>query len=83
MKRIAAICAVSVALLAAPAAADDKSLGQQVDDALMRALQSLETFVERFPGYEAPEVTPEGDIIIRKKRPASEDAPPPAGQRRI
>ena len=82
MRRVIIIGCVAAALMAAPAHADEKSLGEQVDEALMRALQSLETFVDRFPGYEAPEVTPEGDIIIRKRRKAAEEPPPP-GQRRI
>ena len=62
----------------------DKSLGAQVDEALERALRSLERFIDRVPGYEAPEIMPNGDIVIRKKppRPAPEDASP-AGQRRI
>ena len=61
-----------------------KAWAAQVDEALERALRSLERFIDRVPGYEAPEIMPNGDIVIRKKppRPAPEDAPP-AGQRLI
>ena len=32
-------------------------------------MRSLEAFVEGIPQYEMPEITEEGDIIIRRKRP--------------
>jgi len=71
-------------LIAAPAAAEDKSIGQQVDEAMQKALKSLEAFVEQFPGYKAPEITPDGDIIIRKSRPSAErDAPEDPDRRNI
>lgn len=76
---------LAFALLTTPAlaegpAASDKDLGAEIDEAVKEALRALELFFDRFPGYEAPEVTPEGDIIIRKKRPRPE--PPPAPDRR-
>ena len=70
-----------VALASPPAFAEDKGLGAQVDDALADALKRLEFFIERFPGYEAPEVAPNGDIIIRKKQPRPATGEPDADGR--
>ena len=44
-------------------------------EGMERLLRALELFIEMIPQYEMPEVTEEGDIIIRRKRP--ESAPPP------
>jgi len=44
-------------------------------EGMERMLKALELFIEMIPQYEMPEVTEEGDIIIRRKRP--KDAPPP------
>jgi hypothetical protein len=44
-------------------------------EGMERILKALELFIEMIPQYEMPEVTEEGDIIIRRKRP--KDAPPP------
>lgn len=68
-------------------AEDDKKapgLGGELDSAVQDALRAIERFVDSFPGYEAPEVTPEGDIIIRRKRPtpAPHDAAPVAKDQR-
>ena len=69
MRKIVVIGLALGAVLAPPVMAEEKGLGAQIDEALARALKQFEAMAERFPGYEAPEVTPEGDIIIRKKRP--------------
>ena len=69
MRKIIGIGVALGALMAPPAMAEEKGLGAQIDEALARALKQFEVMAERFPGYEVPEVTPEGDIIIRKKRP--------------
>ncbi len=84
-----AAAGLALALAASPAAlAEEPSVGQQVDEAMQRALNLLERFIGAIPGYEAPEITPEGDIIIRRKRPelgpgADKDKPLPEGQRRV
>ena len=86
MKQSLAIPAALAALMiSAPAmAAEDKSLGQQLDEKmgeidkqLEAAMGALEQFVDDLPMYEAPEITPEGDIIIRKRR---QSADPPGSQ---
>ena len=66
-------------------APEERSLGERLDEAvkdldaaMQDALRSVERLIEDVPGYEAPEVLPNGDIIIRKKRPpGDEDAPSP------
>jgi hypothetical protein len=44
-------------------------------EGMERMLKALELFIEMIPQYEMPEVTDDGDIIIRRKRGKS--APPP------
>lgn len=64
----------------------DRAVDGAVDglDAGMRdALRSVERFIDEVPGYEAPEVTPEGDIIIRKKRPEPALKPAPTDERQV
>lgn len=82
--------AIGLSLAGGPAFAEgakngagEKSLGAEVDDAVKRALRALDYFIDSIPGYEAPEITPEGDIIIRKKRPKPKggDAPSPDERR--
>jgi hypothetical protein len=63
--------------LAGPAAAQDplgdaeKSARQAID----RLLQSLNRLIEAVPSYEAPEVLPNGDILIRRKRKPPQSEP--------
>ena len=42
-----------------------------------RLLKALELFIEMIPQYEMPEVTDDGDIIIRRKRRKSTPPPDP------
>jgi hypothetical protein len=44
-------------------------------EGMERMLRALELFIEMIPQYEMPEVTEDGDIIIRRKR--KQDPPPP------
>lgn len=46
-------------------------------EAMERMLKALELLVQSIPQYEMPEVTEDGDIIIRRKRPERREAPPP------
>jgi len=79
-----------VLVLAAPPAvrAEESSVGQKVDEAMQGAFNLMERVIGAIPGDKAPEITPEGDIIIRRKRPdkgpdAADDKPLPDGQRRV
>ena len=57
--------------------------GEQARQGLELLMKALEGWVRQMPMFAAPEVTPEGDIIIRRldrDRPApSEPAPPKPG----
>lgn len=91
-KQFAAVVGLTLALAASPATpafADEPTVGQKLDQAVERALSMIKRFMAVVPGYEAPEITPEGDIIIRKIRPDApapnsdaEQKPLPDGQRR-
>ena len=87
---IAALFAGALGLgltLGGPVAAKDAEkpgIGAEVDEAVQQALRTLERFIDVFPGYHAPEVTPEGDIIIRRIRPkTTPEQPENPDQRRI
>ena len=88
-KKTAAVAGLALVLAASPAVwAEEPSVGQKVNEAMQRALNLMERFIGVIPGYEAPEVTREGDIIIRRKRPdtvpdAADNKPLPEGQRRV
>jgi hypothetical protein len=57
-------------LLAPPAAAAEKETpSEMAADALAKMIGALEQLIEAIPQYEKPEVTENGDIIIRRKRP--------------
>ena len=76
----AAIVAVAMAVIAAPAArAQESTLDdaqQEAVEGLSKLLQALGLFVKSVPQFSAPEVLPNGDIIIRRIHP--EDAPAPS-----
>jgi hypothetical protein len=46
-------------------------------EGMERMLRALELFIEMIPQYEMPEVTEDGDIIIRRKRKKSTPPPEP------
>ncbi len=77
--------------VAVQAAGDSDKMSEDMERAQRRAeqlwregqekiLEGVETIIKAFPRYEAPEITEDGDVIIRRK-PDPEDAPtdqPPA-----
>ena len=42
--------------------------GETVREGLERMMRALERFIDMIPQYEVPELTDDGDIIIRRKR---------------
>lgn len=80
------------ALLAQPLApavaqAKDEPNPGAIDEATELALRAaqklmevLQTFIEKIPQYEAPEILPNGDIIIRRKPKPPEKAPEPGAK---
>lgn len=83
----AAAAAIVLGLvLATPArAGDDRPLAQPFDqrveelarEGAERLKQAFERFLERMPRYGAPRTTPEGDIIIPRRRPLPGAVLPP------
>ena len=76
-----AVC--GAAAFAMPALADDtpepstpesETPGELARDGIERLMRALEAFVDMVPQYEMPEITEDGDIIIRRKR---DDERPP------
>ncbi len=51
--------------------------GELAREGMERLVRAIELMLEMIPQYEAPEVLPNGDIIIRRKNP-SEDAEEPS-----
>ena len=75
---------VAAVLSAAPAAADtaasdwtDTELGRIIERKLDRAFEQLGDALEQLPRYSLPEVTEDGDIIIRRLPRRRESWPPP------
>ena len=73
--RMAAVAVIALSLSAPNAlapnamAADEpkESPGDLALEGLTTLMKALETFVDSIPQYEAPEILPNGDIIIRRK----------------
>lgn len=69
-----------------PARAQQKSpadeAAEAASQALSRIMKALGSVMQSIPQYEAPEIQPNGDILIRRKNtPAPKPAePPPKGQ---
>ena len=63
-----------------PALAEDSTLEgaqQQAVEGIGKLLQALQMFVKSVPQCSAPEVLPNGDIIIRRIHPENAPAPTP------
>ncbi len=64
--------------LAAPSYAEERpSPGDLVREGMEQIVEALRQMVDKIPLYEAPEILDNGDIIIRRKRPAKEQPEPP------
>lgn len=79
MPRLAAALLLASLGFAAPAAlAQDTTLQdaqKQAVEGIGKLLEALQMFVKSVPQYSAPEVLPNGDIILRRVNP--EKTPPP------
>ena len=81
MRKLLIAVAVAAALGAAgPAAADEpartdrEQMEELARQGMTRIVQALELLLRAIPQYEMPEVTEDGDIIIRRRRLPDEDA---------
>ena len=87
-RMVAAACAVALLTLSTTAQADepgmsrpgwsDTELGRMFERELDRVFDRLGEALENVPRYALPEVTEEGDIIIRRLPRRSESWPPMA-----
>ena len=82
MKAVVCSVVLSAGLALTPAMAQDQQ--QSLDeaermamDAIARMMDALGLFIDSIPQYEAPEVLPNGDIIIRRIQPESDSGPEP------
>ncbi|MCR9220044.1 MAG: hypothetical protein NXI21_07435 [Alphaproteobacteria bacterium] len=71
----------ALALSGGPAAAqsDDKSVDELAREGIGKIVAALEMLLLTIPTYEAPEILPNGDIIIRRKNPLTPEEPAPRG----
>lgn len=71
--------AMAVALAGLPAAqaqeSDPGAAERLVGEGLAKMLQALDLLLKTVPQYAAPEVQPNGDIIIRRLHPEEDTAP--------
>lgn len=79
MRSIALALAVSLGLMLAGAppalagpAPEEENPEELMREGMERMLRAIELMIEMVPQYEMPEVTEDGDIIIRRKRRPSE-----------
>lgn len=72
------LAAVLVAGMPIAAAAQDKSAGEHLDEALQDVLDTIGMVLQAVPQYELPEVLPNGDIIIRRVPPLEPPEEKPA-----
>lgn len=70
----AAGLALSLGISVTPAlAAQEKSPEEMAAEGVGRILEAMKIFIDSLPMYAAPEILPNGDIIIRRLNPPSED----------
>jgi hypothetical protein len=80
MSRLHLAVILALGLGASPALAEDSTLEgaqQQAVEGIAKLLQALQLFVKSVPQFSAPEVLPNGDIIIRRLHPENAPAPAP------
>ena len=78
--------ALALALALAPAGAaqawaedphhGDEDPSELARDGIERLMRALDGFVRMIPQYDLPELTEDGDIIIRRRRPGEQPEPP-------
>jgi hypothetical protein len=80
MSRLHLAVVLALGLGASPALAEDSTLQgaqQQAVEGIAKLLQALQLFVKSVPQFSAPEVLPNGDIIIRRLHPENAPTPTP------
>ncbi|TNE39122.1 MAG: hypothetical protein EP348_03935 [Alphaproteobacteria bacterium] len=82
MKRLLLVSAFGLMMTMTPAIAQSQSedgAGQMAIEGVAKLMSALRAFISSIPQYEAPEMLPNGDIVIRRKNPEPEEAPKEKG----
>lgn len=71
---LACLLAAGLAAVSHPALADDPAAGatEKLEESVQNFLSAMKLFLLAIPQYAAPEVMPNGDIIIRRLKPGEE-----------
>lgn len=82
---LALLLAASTGVQAQDRDGADRSPGALAAEGLETLFQALDLFIQSIPQYEPPELTEEGDIILRRKREEAEPVPlsPPQSDSQI
>ena len=55
---------------------EEETPGELAREGMERLVRAIELMLEMIPQYDAPEVLPNGDIIIRRKNPRDDEEEP-------
>lgn len=74
MRKAILAATMALALVSGPAfaAGDKDDVERLAREGAAKLIEALEALIESLPSYEAPEVTEDGDIIIRRRDPDAE-----------
>lgn len=72
----AQVAATTIGDKAAPGA-EDRAPSELAREGMAKMLQALDKLIESVPQYWLPEITENGDIILRRKKPEGEASTPP------
>ena len=78
MSRLHLVAVLALGIGASPALAQETPLQdaqREAVEGIGKLLEALQMFVKSVPQYSAPEVLPNGDIIIRRVNPEKKPAP--------
>jgi len=75
-RTLAALSLVSLISAAPALAQDQKSPETLALEGIQNVIRAMELFIDTLPMYEAPEILPNGDIIIRRIPPGTEPRTP-------
>ena len=77
---VVAVAGPALAQAQSPAPPQEERPGALARDAIERMMRALSLAIENLPQYGMPELSENGDIIIRRLNPRAEKPKPPAPQ---
>jgi len=69
---LAGLLALGLTLAATPVLAEEPSPAEKLEESVQTFLSAIKLFLLTIPQYAAPEVLPNGDIIIRRIQPGEQ-----------